>query len=180
MTLDFLLSFDLRDLFVPTLSPLESVLRMSVVYLFLFLLLRGVLRRELGELGIGDLLVVVLVADAMQNAMADDYRSITDGLILVSVLVFWNWVLSYASMRWRTFRRILRPAPVLLVRDGQPIWPNLSREHVDEEELLSQLRLQGLERLDQVKYAFMEADGEISILRKEGEPERRSRRRKVV
>ena len=161
--LDFLFSIDYRSLLTPSMSPLESILRISVVYLFLFFLMRTVLKREAASLAITDLLVVVLIADAMQNAMANDYRSLTDGLVLGGTLVFWDWFLSYAAMR-----RLIRPAPLLLIRDGQVMPHSLRQEHLTEEELASHLRLQGIERVEDVKYAFMEMDGRISVIPRDG------------
>lgn len=168
--LDWLLDIDFRQLFVPSISPLEGILRISIVYLSIFFTLRFVLKREAASLGISDLLVVVLIADAVQNAMADSYTSVTDGLILAGTLVFWDWFLSYAAMRWRTARVIIRPAPLLLIRDGRIIWHNLGKEHLTEDELLSQLRLQGVESVDEVKLAFMETDGRISVIPRQGHP----------
>ncbi len=125
------------------------------------------LKREAGQLGITDLLVIVLIADAVQNAMADEYRSVTNGLILAATLVFWNWFLDVAAFRWRRVRRMVRPAPSLLVRDGQIIWSDLRKEYLTEEELLSNCRLQGVEGPEDVKFAFMEMDGRISVIPKE-------------
>lgn len=177
---DFIFGVDWRELFVPQVPLLESIVRMSVVYLFLFGLFRLVLKREAASLSISDLLVVVLVADAVQNAMGGDYNTITDGLILAATLVFWDWFLSYAALRWRGFRRVIRPAPLLLVRDGQPIVANMRKELLTEEELLSNLRLQGVENLDQVKFAFMEMDGRISVIEKEGKRPRRAGIKRVA
>lgn len=78
------------------------------------------------------------------------------------------WALSYAAAHWRGVRRVIRPAPLLLVRNGEPIWSNLKKEQLTAEELLSHVQLQEIERLDDVKYAFMETDGRISVIRKEG------------
>lgn len=86
----WLLGADWRTVLLPATPVLEIALRGSVIYLTLFALLRFVLRRQAGTLSIGDLLVVVIIADAAQNAMADDYRSIPDGVLLVAVIVFWN------------------------------------------------------------------------------------------
>lgn len=161
---DFIFGVNWRELFVPQVPLLESIVRMSVVYLFLYSLFRLVLKREAASLGISDLLVVVLVADAVQNAMGGEYTTITDGLVLASVLVFWDWFLSFAALRWRGFRRMVRPAPLLLIRDGQIIWSNMRKELLTEEELMSNLRLRGVESPDEVKYAFMEMDGRISVI----------------
>ncbi|MGI5836019.1 MAG: DUF421 domain-containing protein [Chloroflexota bacterium] len=161
---DFIFGIDWRELFVPQVPLLESIVRMSAVYLFLVGLFRTVLKREAASLSISDLLVVVLMADAVQNAMGGNYNTITDGLILATTLVFWDWFLSYAALRWRGFRNVVRPAPLLLVRDGQPIPTNMRKELLTEEELLSNIRLHGVESFDQVKYAFMEMDGRISVI----------------
>jgi uncharacterized membrane protein YcaP (DUF421 family) len=162
--IDFLTRVDLRELFVPDASLPEVVLRISIVYLVLFTLLRVVVKREVGSMGITDLLVVVLVADAVQNAMAGQYKSITDGLILAAVLVFWDWFLTYAAYRWRGARKLIRPAPLLLVRDGRVIHANLRQELVTEEELESEIRLQGVMDVQQVAYAFLETDGRVSVI----------------
>src|SRR5678816_1665524 len=83
-------------LFVFTISPLELFIRGSIIYLFILVLMRA-LRREPGTVGIADLLMVVLIADASQNAMAGEYHSILDGLILVLTIVFWNLSLIHIS-----------------------------------------------------------------------------------
>jgi hypothetical protein len=83
MEMDKFLQIDWRSVFLPSASVTEIFLRGTIVYLFLFFILR-LLRREAGAIGISDLLLVVLIADAAQNAMSSDYKSITDGLILVS------------------------------------------------------------------------------------------------
>jgi uncharacterized membrane protein YcaP (DUF421 family) len=84
-----LLQIDWESIFMPSLHIGEIILRGTIVYLFLFVLLR-ILRRGAGAIGISDLLVVVLIADAAQNAMASEYKSITEGLILVTTIVFWG------------------------------------------------------------------------------------------
>src|SRR5262245_57214945 len=71
-------------------SPLEMVVRGSAMYWFLFLLFRVVIRRRVGAVGIGDVLLLVIIADAAQNAMAGEYRSVSDGIVLVSTIVGWN------------------------------------------------------------------------------------------
>lgn len=88
-----LIALDWDTIFVPSKPVFEIILRGSLMYLAMFLLLRLVLKRESGSVGISDLLVVVLIADAAQNAMPDDHRSIPEGLILVGTIVFWSYAL---------------------------------------------------------------------------------------
>src|SRR4051812_38792351 len=104
---------------LPDTPLLEIFLRGSGVYLFIFILLRVVLRREAGTMGVTDLLVIVLVADAAQNAMASDYTSIPDGMVLIATLVFWSFALDWLGFHFRFIQRLVRPASLLLVRDGR-------------------------------------------------------------
>lgn len=145
----------------------ETLLRGSIVYWFLFAVFRFVVRREVGSVGIADILVLVIIADASQNAMAGEYTSVTDGLILISTIVFWNFLLDWASFRFPWLARLTSPGKLHLVRDGRILHRNLRREFVTEEELLSKMRQNGVEDLGQVKNAYMESDGTISVIRRE-------------
>src|SRR5215218_7184549 len=98
-----------RELFIPQVSPLEIILRGSVMYLVLFTLLRVIQRRESGATGVTDLLVVVLIADAAQNGMSGEYTSITNGVLLVVVIIGWSYLLDLAAFRWTWARRLIRP-----------------------------------------------------------------------
>ena len=105
-------------LFALTISPLELFVRGSAVYWFLFAIFRIVLRRDIGAVGIADVLLIVLVADAAQNAMAGEYRSISDGLVLVSTIVGWNVAIDWLAYSVPSLRGVFEARPLLLVRDG--------------------------------------------------------------
>lgn len=156
---------DLGELLSFGMSPLELVLRGSVMYWVLFLLLRFVVRRDTGAIGIPDILLLVLVADAAQNAMAGGYQTLAEGLLLVATLVGWNWLMDWASFRFKPVRRFIEPPPVVLVRHGQLIHRNLRREFVTIPELMASLRSHGVDKLADVKIARMEPDGGISVIR---------------
>ena len=156
-------SIDWSALLVPSLHLGEVVLRGTVVYLFLFFLLR-ILRREAGQLGISDLLVVVLIADASQNAMSSDYRSITEGAILVATIAFWDYFLDWLSFRVPALQRLLRPPPLLLIRNGRLQRENMKREMLQENELMAQLREHGMRSAGEVKACYLEGDGRISVI----------------
>ena len=160
------LQLDWREIFVPTLHIGEIVLRGSVVYLFIFFVFR-VLRREAGAIGISDLLVVVLIADAVQNAMGSNYKSITEGLILVLTIVFWDMLLNWLDYRFPALRPLLRPGTLPLVKDGRLQRRNMRRELITEEELMTKLREHGLERVEEVKASYLEGDGSISVVPKD-------------
>jgi len=164
--MDTFSQIDWQSVFVPSLHIGEIILRGTVVYLFLFVLLR-LLRRGAGTIGISDLLVVVLIADAAQNAMASEYKSITEGLILVTTIVFWDYFLDWLGYQSPPVRRLLRPAPLLLIKDGRIQQRNLRREMITEEELIEQLREHGVENVSQVKESYIEGDGHISVIAKD-------------
>jgi uncharacterized membrane protein YcaP (DUF421 family) len=161
-----LLQIDWNAVFVPTVSVAEIVLRGTFVYLLLFFVLR-VLRREAGALGISDLLVVVLIADAAQNAMSSEYKSVTEGAVLVGTIVAWDYSLDWLGYRFPAFQRLLRPAPLPLIKEGRVLRQNLRREMITMEELLGQLREQGVESVGEVKRCCLEGDGHVSVIKYE-------------
>lgn len=162
--LDWLLGVDWREVLVPTASPLEIVLRGTVVYLGLFALLRGVLKREAGTVGITDLLVVVLVADAAQSALAAETSALPDGMLLVATIVFWAYGLNWLGYRVPKIQRWVHPRPLPLIRDGQLLRHNMRKELITEDELMTHLRHQGCDDLTTVEVAYMEGDGRISVI----------------
>ena len=158
----------LPDLLHFSVDPLEIVLRGSAMYGFLWVLFRFVLQRDTGSMAVADILLLVLIADASQNAMAGGYDSLADGMLLVATIAAWNYLLDWASYRWPAVRRWVEPAPLLLVRNGQLIRANMRREMISLDELKASLREQGIENMHEVKTARMEADGQISVIRRPG------------
>lgn len=158
------LTVNWHELFVPSISLLELFVRGTIVYLLLFFVLRFIPTRQLGMLGITDLLVVVLFAEAAQNAMATTYTSITEGVALVGTVIFWSYIINLLGYKFPQFQKFLNPPPLLLVKNGRLIERNLEKELITEEEIMSQLRQQGVELLKDVKIAYMEADGGISVI----------------
>lgn len=169
---------DWKSLFSLDIPLLEILLRGSVMYLALFLLLRVVLKRQAGSLGMTDLLLITLIADASQNALAGDYMSIPAGIVLVSTIIFWSYALDWLSFRFTWFNRLVEPPPLPLIKDGQLLRRNMRRELITEEELMTQLREQGLDDLGQVRQAFMEPDGHISIVQAETSGPKKANRKK--
>jgi uncharacterized membrane protein YcaP (DUF421 family) len=154
---------DLRQILAPTQPILEILIRGTIVYLVLFALLR-LLRREAGGLSVGDLLVIVIIADAAQNGMAGGQKSVADCLLLVAVIAAWAWVLDVLAYKFPHLRRILKPQKRPLIKDGRIIRPNLARELITEDELLAQLRMHGLEAVTEVRDAYIESDGRVSVI----------------
>ena len=161
--MDLLFKVDWHKIFFPSLSLSELFIRGTIVYLTLLAILRFFPNRQVGAVGIADLLVVFLFANAAQNAMVSDYTAITDGLVLVATIIFWNYLLNWLAYKFPRVERFMSPSPLLLVKNGHLIPRNLRRELINERELMAQLRKQGVEKLEEVKKAFMEADGSISV-----------------
>lgn len=147
----------------PSGSLLRIMARGSLIYLALFAALR-VMRRQAGAIGISDVLVIVLLADASQNGMAGEYTSVTEGLVLVATILFWDFAINWLAYRNRTMRRLLQPSPLLLVVDGRVQERALRRQMLTREDLLVQLREHGVESVERVRRCRLEGDGHISVL----------------
>lgn len=148
-----------------SLSPWELIVRGTLVYLFLFCLFRFFLHRDVGELGIADLLVLVIIADASQNAMSNQYKSVTDGFVLIATIAGWSYLFNFLSFRYPWFRRLTTPDPLCLIRDGKKLRKNMRRQFITDDELESMLRNHGLESIAQIKRAYLESDGQLSVIR---------------
>ena len=156
-----------QELFIPTHSILEMLVRGSVSYLALFLILRFVMKRQSSTIGIADILVIVVIADAAQNSFAKEYTSITEGIVLVLTIVFWDTALNWVSYRFKTFERLLAAAPLPLIENGRLNRRNMRREFITEDELRSHLRQEGLRDFSEVEIACLEGNGEISVVKKD-------------
>lgn len=159
-----LFAIDWHTAFALSISPFELIIRGTVMYLAIFAIMRFVLKREGGTIGLADLLMTVMVADAAQNGMASDYKSVPDGLILVGTLVFWNYAFDWLSFRSERFRKLVEPPPLKLVINGKMLRRNMRKELISEQDLMSHARENGIESLDGVAAAYMESDGKISII----------------
>ena len=158
---------DWPSMFVPTGSIFEVLIRGSIMYLGMFILLR-VFRRQAGSVGIADLLVIVVIADAAQNGMAGESKSITDALVLISTIVLWDWLFDWLGFKSKFLARVFEPEELLLVENGKIIRRNLEQEMITEDELMSQLRQMGVEDISTVKKCFLEGNGQFSVLTTRG------------
>lgn len=151
-----------------SMSPVELIIRGSITYWFIFLLLRLGGRRDIGSLGMADLLVVVLIADAAQNAMAGEYKSVPDGLVLIVTIVFWSIFVDRVAYAFPAVRPFLMPPKLCLVKDGELQKRAMRRESITPDELSSELRQKGIEDVSQVRRAYLEPDGSVSVIKKSG------------
>jgi len=160
------MTVDWGEVFGLSVAPLELVVRGTAMYLFLFALFRVVIRRRVGSVGMADILVLVIVADAAQNGMSGEYRSVTEAFILVGTIVAWNYFFDWLTYRSRALEKLLEPPPLLLIDDGRILWRNLRQENVSEVELRSKLREHGITDPREVEKSYMEPDGQVTVIKK--------------
>jgi uncharacterized membrane protein YcaP (DUF421 family) len=155
------------ELFVPGRSLVELAFRALAMYLGILVLLRVVGQREAGMVGRADLLMMVLIADAAQNALAPEQLSLTEGLVLVGTIIATNYGLDWLGHRIPLINRFLHAGPLPLVRDGRIIWRNMHKEMMSEKELMTHLRQHGIDDLARVRLVYLEGNGQISVLQRE-------------
>ena len=143
------------------------VVRGTAMYWFLFALFRVVVGRRVGAGGISDMLLLVIIADAAQNAMAGEYRSVSDGFVLVGTIVAWNQVIDWLAYVSPRLQRVLEPPPLLLIRRGQLMRKHMRHEFLSEDELKAKLREHGVEDYADVDKAYMESDGNFTVIRRQ-------------
>jgi uncharacterized membrane protein YcaP (DUF421 family) len=158
-------SINWHQVFTPDISLFEMFIRGTCVYWALFLMLRFGSKREAGSVGLADMLVIVVIADAAQNAMSSTYTSVTSGLVLVATILMWDFIFDFLVSRFPKIESILKPHNVCLVKNSRIIWKNMRSEMITRNDLMEALRLQDIQELSQVKSALMESDGKISVVR---------------
>jgi uncharacterized membrane protein YcaP (DUF421 family) len=155
------------EIFGLSVSPWELVIRGTAMYLFLFLIFRVVVRRRIGAVGMADILILVIIADAAQNGMSGEYRSVSEGAILIGTIIGWNVLIDWMNWRIPALQSWLEAPPLLLVQNGRILHRNLRHEFVTEEELKSKLREKGVDDVRQVAKAYLENDGSVSVIKRQ-------------
>ncbi|MBC8001137.1 MAG: DUF421 domain-containing protein [Opitutaceae bacterium] len=156
---------DWHGLMTPKNSLLEMVVRATIMYFVIFGLMRLVLKRQAGGIGTTDILVIVLLAEVAGNGFSAEYTSVVEGAILVLTILFWSYALEWLGHKVPAVERILRPPTLVLIENGKMIRRNMRAELVTSEELMAQLRENGIETCSMVKRACMEANGTISVVK---------------
>jgi uncharacterized membrane protein YcaP (DUF421 family) len=109
--------------------------------------------------------------------MAGNTKSITEALLLIGTIASWDYLLDFLGFRSAFFSRILEPGSIVLIKNGRIIRRNLEKEMITEEELMSNLRQQGIENVSDVKQCSLESNGEFSIIRNDGEANRGNKKK---
>ena len=143
---------------------LDVAIRTAIVYLFLVLALRLAGKREIGQLSILDLVVLLVIADAVQNAMVGENTTLAGGLVAAGTLILLDRLLKLSAERSRRVRDVVEGEPRMLIRDGAVLAKAIREEDIDDEELAAALRAHGLLDVRQVALAVLETDGTISVI----------------
>lgn len=145
---------------------MDLVLRAIAVFVFLFVLTRVIGKRELGKLQPFDLMLLIVLGDALQQGMTQDDYSVTGALLIVGTFAVLQVSLSWISYRYPRTRPVLEGGPIIVLQDGKIIERNLKRERLTMDDITEGARKQGIAHLDDVDYAVLETDGTLSFLEK--------------
>ena len=151
-------------MFVVHVPAWEIVVRTAVVYLVVLVGLRLAGKREVGQLTVIDLVVLLLISNAVQNAMLGPDTSLAGGIIAVVVLLTMSVILGQLRLRSQRLRHLMQGSPTLLVLHGETIPDHMRREGLDEDTLQAALREHGVADVKDVEMAVLEVDGSISVV----------------
>ena len=144
---------------------MDSVIRPTLVYLFLLLLLRLTGKRTLAQITSFDFVLLLIISEATQQALIGVDNSMINSAIVVATLIGLNILMSLLKQRSSWFDRLLDDIPLVIVADGKPLKDRMDKARVDEDDVLDAARENhGLERMEQIRHAILERDGQISII----------------
>ena len=146
---------------------MDIVLRASAIFLLLFVLLRLFGKRQLGQMTPFEFVALVVVGDFVQQAITHNDFSITGGVLAVATFGFWSLVFGWISYRSDMMRRLFEGQPRVLIQDGKLLEAILERDKITTAEVLSEMRLAGIARVDEVQWGILEPSGKISFLKKD-------------
>jgi uncharacterized membrane protein YcaP (DUF421 family) len=145
---------------------MDIVLRGIVVFFFLYVIMRVIGRRELSTLEPFDLILLVILGDAVQQGLTQDDYSLTGAFLAIGTIAVLQVAVSYTNFRIPRLRPILDGEPIIVVQDGKPIEKNLKRERITLEDLAAAARRQNIAKLEDVQWAVLETSGTVSFIKK--------------
>jgi uncharacterized membrane protein YcaP (DUF421 family) len=145
-------------------GALTIAAKTAAVYLFLVVGLRLFGKRELGQLSLYDLVMIIILGNAVQNAMINNDNTLGGGVVAAAVLLALNWSLNRFITHSKRAERLLVGGPVLIVHDGQALRDQMARQGISDDQLAAALREHGIEHVSDVHLAVLESDGTISVV----------------
>jgi len=152
---------------IPDIPVWEKIVRPIVVYLFILAMFRLLGKRQVAQMTPFDLVILMILSNVMQNAMIGNDNSLTGGLVGGAALLLFNWLVTRVSSRSRFLQRKIEGDPTLLVHHGRVIEGALRNEGLSREDLLANLRMQGVFNIEDVRAAVLENSGRLSVLKAE-------------
>jgi uncharacterized membrane protein YcaP (DUF421 family) len=146
---------------------MDIVLRATVIFIALYVLVRLMGRRELGQMTPFELIVLIVIGDLIQQGVTQNDFSLTGAVLAISTFALLALLMSWATYLWPWAERMLEGEPRVIVRDGEIITANLRRNRLTRAEIEAEMRLSGIGRLSDVAWAIVEARGKISFIRRE-------------
>ena len=156
---------DWAAIFVPTSPLVEIVIRGTVMYLVLFLALRFLSKRNTGQIGVADFMVIVLVSEVAQSAFIGEAKSVVEAALSVGVILFWSFAVNWVSFHVPGLAALTAAKPLPLVKNGRLNRQHMRRELITYDELTSQMRQHGIENVSEIRSACLEGDGTFSFIR---------------
>lgn len=154
----------------PWSTALEIIARTAIIYIAVLVGMRLSGKRQVGQMTPFDLVVLLLIANAVQNAMTGPDTSLVGGLVAAATLLGLNAIISRLALRSKRVRHVVEGTPTLLVHSGKVVHENLAREGIGEDELVQALREHGVATVEEVQGAVLEIDGSISVIKKDEMP----------
>ena len=151
----------------------ELVVRAAVVYAFLLVLLRLTGKRQVGQLAPFDLVLLLVLSNAVQNSMNGGDCSITGGLVLASTLVGMNWVLGWLTYRYKGIEALIEGRPMIVIHDGKVNRRAMRRYQITQHELEAALRAEGCSGPEDVRFAVLENSGQVTVIPRHRDESRR-------
>jgi uncharacterized membrane protein YcaP (DUF421 family) len=145
---------------------MDLVFRTVAIFVFILFVTRVTGRRELNSLEPYDIIVLVVLGDLVQQGVTQSDNSVTGAVIVISTIMVLSVIAGWLGFRFRPAQRVLQGEPLIVVDDGQPVKRNLQRERITIEEVETEARIQQIGSLEEVRWAVLETDGQISFIKK--------------
>ncbi|TMK82850.1 MAG: DUF421 domain-containing protein [Actinobacteria bacterium] len=159
---------------------MQIAARASVMFVFLFIVMRSMGRKELAELSAFELILIIVMGDLIQQGVTQQDNSLTGAITAISTFVVWMLALSYLSFKSKRARTIIEGRPVIVIRDGEPQEKILRYERLSFDEITDAAREQGIADLRDVQVGVLESDGSFSFIRYKGGPTAKKPEKKAV
>jgi uncharacterized membrane protein YcaP (DUF421 family) len=145
---------------------MDLVFRTVAIFVFILFVTRVTGRRELNSLEPYDIIVLVVLGDLVQQGVTQSDNSVTGAVIVISTIMVLSVIAGWLGFRFRPARRVLQGEPLIVVDDGQPVTRNLRRERITIQEVETEARIQQIGSLDEIRWAVLETDGQLSFIKK--------------